>query len=345
MTEAGLEEEQSIEEHSMGGHPFKNNRGEKRFMEENLMTQTAVDPAGEAPEAEANPSEMPTAYDRIYLIDSENISDEWVDLLDTIGQRDAIFVFYTGKSTHINCERVYKLMRHGMGRVQWIRCFEGNNALDFQLVTELGAKISKGEAAEYIIVSRDNGYNCVIRYWTERGIAVSKKGTAMEKRTEEPEEAIPAAGPFCREMEETLEEAPEESGKTASDADFLHALLKSVDIMDNALLYGTLTAFKGMAAGAEEYRRLRDLDEEEKETLRGLLLEDKHERGVNYVRLLAHRNGWAAGDAEELYQAILSGSKKNKDKYRKALVERFGEESGERYYLVTKSHYNHVKKI
>ena len=96
---------------------------------------------------------------------------------------------------------------------------------------------------------------------------------------------------------------------------------------------------------AEEYRRLRDLDEEDKETLRGLLLEDRHERGVNYVRLLAHRNGWAADDAEELYQAILSGPKKNKAKYRKALAERFGKEPGERYYLVTKSHYNYVKKI
>ncbi|WP_300845457.1 PIN domain-containing protein [uncultured Acetatifactor sp.] len=310
-------------------------------MEENLVTQTAIDSAGEASETEENPSEAPTAYDRIYLIDSENISDEWVDLLDTIDQRDAIFVFYTGKSTHINCERVYKLMRHGMGRVQWIRCFEGNNALDFQLVTELGAKISKGEAAEYIIVSRDNGYNCVVRYWKERGIAISKKGTVMAKRTEEPGEAIPAAGPFRGEREAALEE-PE---KAASDEDFLHALLKSVDIMDNGLLYGALTAFEGMTAGAEEYRRLRDLDEEDKETLRGLLLEDRHERGVNYVRLLAHRNGWAADDAEELYQAILSGPKKNKAKYRKALAERFGKELGERYYLVTKSHYNYVKKI
>lgn len=163
----------------------------------------------------------------------------------------------------------------------------------------------------------------------------------MAKSTEEPGEAIPAAGPFCGEGEAT----PGEPGKTASDEDFLHALLKSVDIMDNGLLYGTLTAFEGMAAGAEEYRRLRDLDGEDKETLRGLLLEDKHERGVNYVRLLAHRNGWAADDAEELYEAIRSGPKKNKAKYRKALTERFGKEPGERYYLVTKSHYNYVKKI
>ena len=42
-------------------------------------------------------------YRKAYLIDSENISDEWVDILDTMETQDVIFVFYTGKSTHINC--------------------------------------------------------------------------------------------------------------------------------------------------------------------------------------------------------------------------------------------------
>lgn len=297
------------------------------------MTQNMIDRA----EAEADEAGGVPVYDRMYLIDSENISDEWVDLLDTIGDRDVIFVFYTGKSTHINCERAYKLMRHGIGSVQWIKCFEGNNALDFQLVTELGARISKGEAAEYIIVSKDNGYNYVVRYWIERGVAISRKGTLEEKKVQEPGAAISgtAAG----------ETVLEESGKRVSDSDFLRGLLKSVDIMDNTLLYGVLTAFEGQAAGAETYRQLRDLDGTRKTELRGLLLEDKYERGVNYVMLLAQVNHWSVDDAEGLYQIILRGPKKNKDKYRKALVEKYGKETGEHYYLVTKGHYNYVKKV
>ena len=292
-------------------------------------------------------------YRKAYLIDSENISDEWVDILDTMETQDVIFVFYTGKSTHINCERAHKLMRNGIGRVQWIKCFEGNNALDFQLVTELGAMIGLGKAAEYIIVSKDNGYNPVVRYWNGRGIAVSKKATRADKKQEEPVEAITKAAVQKVSLERAEMPLPEkgekvhfvDSAKAAFSVGFLGEVLKSVDIMDSTLLYAVLTAFEGQAAGAEDYRQLRDLSGEEKAALRGLRLQDKHERGVNYVRLIVRRNNRAADDVEKLYETILRSSKKNKDKYRKALVEKFGKESGENYYSMTKSHYNYVKKV
>lgn len=228
-------------------------------------------------------------YRKAYLIDSENISDEWVDILDTMETQDVIFVFYTGKSTHINCERAHKLMRNGIGRVQWIKCFEGNNALDFQLVTELGAMIGLGKAAEYIIVSKDNGYNPVVRYWNGRGIAVSKKATRADKKQEEPVEAITKAAVQKASQEKSekvsLERAemplPEkgekvhfvDSAKAAFSVGFLGEVLKSVDIMDSTLLYAVLTAFEGQAAGAEDYRQLRDLSGEEKAALRGLRLQ------------------------------------------------------------------------
>ena len=282
--------------------------------------ETAETAVGDTMKSERHP-----IYHRAYLIDSENISDEWVDFLDIMEIQDAIFVFYTGKSTHINCERVCKLMQHGIGRVQWIKCFEGNNALDFQLVTELGAMIGLGKAAEYIIVSKDNGYNPVVRYWNDRGIAVSKKGTKTDKKTEEV--LLP------------------DSVKAVFRKGFLGEILKSVDIMDSTLLYAVLTAFEGQAAGAEDYRQLRDLPKEEKAALRELLLKDKYQRGMNYVRLIVRGNDLAADDADELYDTILKGSKKNKDKYRKALVEKFGKESGENYYNMTKSHYSCVKKV
>lgn len=308
----------------------------------------AVDTVGEAETtAEASP-----IYRKAYLIDSENISDEWVDLLDTMEGRDAIFVFYTDKSTHINCGRVYKLMQYGIGRVQWIKCFEGSNALDFQLVTELGAMIGMGKAVEYIIVSKDNGYNPVVKYWNDRGITVSKKGIKADKKTGEPMGATPGSGitPEKAFPEKTEMPSPEKvhlsgSVKTVFGEGFLGEVLKSVDIMDNTMLYPVLTAFEGQAAGAEDYRQLRDLPGEEKAALRKLLLQDKYERGMNYVRLIASRNQWETVDVEELYDMILKSSKKNKDKYRKALADKFGKESGEKYYNMTKSHYNYVKKV
>lgn len=330
---------------------------------ENAVAKPAEAMAGteETADRESTKPENSPIYRKAYLIDSENISDEWVDILDTMEMQDVIFVFYTGKSTHINCERAHKLMRNGIGRVQWIKCFEGNNALDFQLVTELGAMIGLGKAAEYIIVSKDNGYNPVVRYWNGRGIAVSKKATRADKKQEEPVEAISKAAVQKASQEKSekvsleraempLAEKGEkvhfvDSAKDAFSVGFLGEVLKSVDIMDSTLLYAVLTAFEGQAAGAEDYRQLRDLSGEEKAALRGLLLQDKHERGVNYVRLIVRRNNRAADDVEKLYETILRSSKKNKDKYRKALVEKFGKESGENYYSMTKSHYNYVKKV
>ena len=340
----------------------------------------------ETAEREAAPPEKFPTHRKAYLIDSENVSDEWVDLLDTMDRQDAIFVFYTGKSTHINCEHACKLMQRGIDRVHWIKCFEGNNALDFQLVTELGAMIGWGKAAEYIIISKDNGYNPVVRYWNDRGIAVSKKGTKTDKKTEEPVEMISVsaaekASPDKASLEspdktppespdKTPPESPEKtplgkaekphleaaeipspvkvlltgSVKAALGGEFLSEVLKSVDIMDNTMLYPVLTAFEGQAAGAEDYRQLRDLSREKKTVLRGLLLQDKRDRGMNYVRLIVRRNHWAV-DVEELYEIILRSSRKYKDQYRKALVEKFGKESGEIYYNATKSHYNYVKKV
>lgn len=387
-----------IEEHA--GLCISAMNARRNFMTQNIIEtkveKAVVEPAGaeeaaeteeaaktmaeteETAEREAAPPEKFPTHRKAYLIDSENVSDEWVDLLDTMDRQDAIFVFYTGKSTHINCERACKLMQRGIDRVHWIKCFEGNNALDFQLVTELGAMIGWGKAAEYIIISKDNGYNPVVRYWNDRGIAVSKKGKKTDKKTEEPVEMISVsaaekASPDKASLEspdKTPPESPEKtplgkaekphleaaeipspvkvlltgSVKAALGGEFLSEVLKSVDIMDNTMLYPVLTAFEGQAAGAEDYRQLRDLSREKKTVLRGLLLQDKRDRGMNYVRLIVRRNHWDV-DVEELYEIILRSSRKYKDQYRKALVERFGKESGEIYYNATKSHYNYVKKV
>ena len=76
---------------------------------------------------------------RTYLIDSENINDVWVELLQVLEDRDEILVFYTDKSAHMGYDRIVCLMEQKRGAVHWIKCFEGQNALDFQLVTELEA--------------------------------------------------------------------------------------------------------------------------------------------------------------------------------------------------------------
>ena len=61
---------------------------------------------------------------RTYLIDSENINDVWVELLQVLEDEDEILVFYTDKSAHMGYDRIVCLMEQKRGTVHWIKCFE-----------------------------------------------------------------------------------------------------------------------------------------------------------------------------------------------------------------------------
>lgn len=74
---------------------------------------------------------------RIYLVDSENVGDIWVPLLAASQPDEEVIVFYTQKSPHMNYENV-RLLKETEKEAEFIKCFEGSNALDFQLVTQLG---------------------------------------------------------------------------------------------------------------------------------------------------------------------------------------------------------------
>ncbi len=111
---------------------------------------------------------------KTYLIDSENINDVWVELLEILGDEDEILVFYTDKSAHMGYDRIVRLIGHKRGIVRWIKWFEGQNALDFQLVTELGSCLSQDGERDYVIVSNDTGYDAVVRYWLQKGCRVRR---------------------------------------------------------------------------------------------------------------------------------------------------------------------------
>lgn len=119
---------------------------------------------------------------RCYLVDSENVRDTWIDLLDIMREKDRLLVFYTVNSSHIRCEQVEKIMQKNDGRMLWISCFEGNNALDFQLVTCLGAMVAEEKAGEYVIISKDTGFDAVVKFWKRDGVCVRRSRGASEER-------------------------------------------------------------------------------------------------------------------------------------------------------------------
>lgn len=108
-----------------------------------------------------------------YYIDSENVGDNWISLLPAVTEDDEILVFYTQNSPHMNYRNL-RLLKESPTDVDFIECCEGSNALDFQLCTELGFRISSISDREFVIVSNDTGFDAVVKYWRKRGQAVRR---------------------------------------------------------------------------------------------------------------------------------------------------------------------------
>ncbi len=106
---------------------------------------------------------------RIILVDFENIQRLDFDNMDISNTNLAIFV---GKSQNkIPFSLVEKAQSFGE-RLVWIKIAgDGKNNLDFHLAFELGRLCERMDKdVELIILSKDSGYDSLIRYINELGI-------------------------------------------------------------------------------------------------------------------------------------------------------------------------------
>ena len=126
---------------------------------------------------------------RHFLVDSENVNDNWLMLFDMADEDDEIVVFYTKKSPHMSYMSVIRLIENNKINIRFEECYEGTNALDFQLVSYMGYLMGGGGAYsenecdaasaetgadEYIIMSNDTGYDPAVRFWKDKGFAVRR---------------------------------------------------------------------------------------------------------------------------------------------------------------------------
>lgn len=112
---------------------------------------------------------------KYYLVDSENVNDNWLMLLELAKPEDEIIVFYTKNSPHMSYASVIKLLEQNHP-IRFEECHAGNNGLDFQLVSYLGylMKDELNPEAEFIIMSNDAGFDCVVSFWRDRHFPVKR---------------------------------------------------------------------------------------------------------------------------------------------------------------------------
>ena len=110
-----------------------------------------------------------------FFIDYENVGSkmEGLSLLNLTANDELVF-FYSMGFSRMSME-LHTELEGIRAKKLYIKADIGTrNALDFQLVSYLGACIQKYPEKEYCIVSKDGGYDCVCNFWRKRNIDVKR---------------------------------------------------------------------------------------------------------------------------------------------------------------------------
>lgn len=280
----------------------------------------------------------------IYLVDSENVNDVWIRLVTNMEPQDEILVFYTEKSPHMSYEKVIELTRLSDRPIEWIKCVEGSNALDFQLVTELGARVAIDPEYAFVIVSNDNGFDAVVKYWTQREKDVCRMKSAecrqfVRKSNERPSECLETE--LLEEQSDTQvdEAVPSYMGD-------IEQLSQSIPMSKLTLFHDAFVCMYDQDTGDEIYYYMK-AHKEELEHLSENYLPKRKARLKNYFYMaLAHAGGDVADTdtVMEIYHHI-DEPKKNLQKLNVEAVKRFGQERGTECYKVLKKHVKIMSKL
>lgn len=280
-----------------------------------------------------------------YFIDSENVGDNWISLLNRITADDNILVFYTNKSPHMNYKNVI-LLKQSPVEVNFIECYEGNNALDFQLCTDLGYRIHDLTDGEFVIVSNDTGYDAVVKYWTARNQPVKRI----------PGKACATTNPSASESIKEVTPAPF-IGSPASNTNSNEGNTNGVDDNAKEILY---------IIGKNN---LQDLHEALKQLYgikKSKTIYNAFKNGTAYNNFITKHQNMSPAEKHEKYCSIVFSmmepsetmpedfpqylveswtKKKNLNSLKSLLQQKYGKEKSEKYYSLFKVHIKILDKI
>lgn len=283
---------------------------------------------------------------KIYLVDSENVGDVWVPLLVSSQAEDEVMVFYTQKSPHMNYENV-RMLKESQKEAVFVKCFEGNNALDFQLVTELGHMLQENADREYIIVSNDTGFDAVVRYWTLRNMPVCRlsgkdcsRKTVKQNQQADDGQAVRETRP--KNSNQKISK-PQDDGLifgTSKDTEHIVSALISCISKDNlADFHNALVMFLGEEKGKKIYQEIKG-NPEYMAYWAKLPVNPQKEKFDIYCNVVFEHSELAA-DAPKDFSTFLfkaNGKRKNLNSLRAALQGQYGKDKGMKYYSLFKSH-------
>lgn len=105
---------------------------------------------------------------RFFLVDYENVSDGGLHGFFDLTGDDTVALFYTQNANKISIDFFEIAMRSDKAaNIAFIKVNPGNQALDLQLASYLGALMASAEDdCAFYIVSKDKGFQCLIPFWS-----------------------------------------------------------------------------------------------------------------------------------------------------------------------------------
>lgn len=96
----------------------------------------------------------------IFLVDGDNNIGTGLQGIELLTEEDSVLIFY-GRGQSL--AGIQKLCANTRAKVQYLESVKGGkNSIDFQIITELGVLVGRGEADFAYVISQDKGYEAAI---------------------------------------------------------------------------------------------------------------------------------------------------------------------------------------
>lgn len=101
---------------------------------------------------------------RSFFIDLENVRSYGLEGILLLKPEDKVYVFYSDNANTLTIPTIESL-NESSAQVKYIKTnYTGANAMDFQIVTLLGASIEKEQTGRFYIISHDNGFKSAVKF-------------------------------------------------------------------------------------------------------------------------------------------------------------------------------------
>ncbi len=101
---------------------------------------------------------------RSFFIDLENVRSYGLEGILLLKPDDKVYVFYSDNANTLTIPTIESL-NESSAQVKYIKTnYIGANAMDFQIVTLLGASIEKEKTGSFYIISHDNGFRSAVKF-------------------------------------------------------------------------------------------------------------------------------------------------------------------------------------